>query len=49
MIDLGKYAGTVLAAYGISVLLLVGLVWHSIAANTRARRALEKQEGRKDA
>lgn len=45
MIDLGKYATTVLAAYGVSLLLLVGLVWQSVAANARARRDLERQEG----
>ena len=44
MIELGKYAGTVLAAYGISAALLIGLVWQTVAANTRARRALEKQD-----
>ena len=44
MIDLGRYAGTVLAAYGVSLLLLAGLVWHSVAANARARRELKKQE-----
>ena len=44
MIELGKYAGTVLAAYGVSLALLVGLIWHTIAANARARRDLERQE-----
>ena len=44
MIELGKYAGTVLAAYGVSLALLAGLVWHSVAANARARRELERQE-----
>lgn len=44
MIEMGKYAGTVLAAYGVSAVLLIGLVWQSVAANARARRALEKQE-----
>lgn len=44
MIELGKYAGTVLAAYGVSCVLLLGLVWHSITANARARRDLERQE-----
>ncbi|MFV0382824.1 heme exporter protein CcmD [Paracoccus sp. (in: a-proteobacteria)] len=44
MIELGKYAGTVLTAYGISALLLIGIVWQSIAANARARRDLEEQE-----
>ncbi|MBU3031380.1 heme exporter protein CcmD [Paracoccus marinaquae] len=44
MIELGKYAGTVLAAYGVSLALLAGLVWQSIVANARARRDLERQE-----
>ncbi|MCF3973875.1 heme exporter protein CcmD [Paracoccus salsus] len=44
MMELGKYAGTVLSAYGVSALLLVALVWQSVAANARARRALERQE-----
>lgn len=44
MIELGKYAGTVLAAYGVSVALLAGLIWQSVAANARARRALEAQD-----
>ncbi len=44
MIDLGKYAGTVLAAYGVSIVLLTGIIWQSLAANARARRELEKHE-----
>ncbi|SEN13985.1 heme exporter protein D [Paracoccus alcaliphilus] len=44
MIELGKYAGTVLAAYGVSLALLAGLIWHTIVANARARRDLERQE-----
>lgn len=44
MIELGKYAGTVLAAYGVSLALLAGLVWHSVASNARARKELERQE-----
>ncbi|MFV0302249.1 MAG: heme exporter protein CcmD [Paracoccus sp. (in: a-proteobacteria)] len=44
MIELGKYAGTVLAAYGVSLVLLIGIVWQSVAANARARRALEAQQ-----
>ncbi|MDP0925606.1 MULTISPECIES: heme exporter protein CcmD [Paracoccus] len=44
MIELGKYAGTVLAAYGVSILLLIGIVWQTLAANARARRELEKHE-----
>lgn len=46
MIGLGEYAGTVIAAYGVSLALLGGLVWHSLAANARARRDLERQEDR---
>lgn len=46
MIDLGRYAFAVLASYGISLGLLAGLVWHSLAANRRARRALETHERR---
>lgn len=45
MIDLGKYAGTVLVAYGVSIALLIGIVWQSVISNARARRALEAQEG----
>lgn len=44
MIDLGKYAGTVLAAYGVSIVLLIGIIWQSLAASVRARRELEKHE-----
>ncbi|AZY93556.1 MULTISPECIES: heme exporter protein CcmD [Paracoccus] len=44
MIDLGRYAGTVLAAYGVSIVLIAGLVWHTVAANARARRALQEFE-----
>ena len=44
MIDLGKYATTVLMAYGVSLVLIAGLVWQTVAANARARRALEEHE-----
>ncbi len=44
MIDLGQYAGTVLAAYGVSLALLAGLIWQTVAANARARKELEKQD-----
>ena len=39
MIELGKYTGTVLAAYGISLALLAGVVVQTLRANARARRA----------
>ena len=41
MMDLGAYAATVGAAYGVTGVLLAALIWHSVAANARARRALE--------
>ncbi len=44
MIELGKYAGAVLGAYGLSLALLGALIWQTLAANARARRALDKQE-----
>ncbi|TJZ91580.1 heme exporter protein CcmD [Paracoccus gahaiensis] len=44
MMQLGDYAGTVLAAYGVSLVLIAGLVWHTVAANARARRALQEHE-----
>ncbi|MDM7255657.1 MAG: heme exporter protein CcmD [Paracoccus sp. (in: a-proteobacteria)] len=47
MIELGKYAGPVLSAYGVSVALLAGLIWQTLARNARARRDLEAQEKRR--
>jgi len=44
--DLGKYAGTVLAAYGVSVLLIVGLVALTLWQGARIRRALQEIEAR---
>ena len=46
MIELGKYAGTVLAAYGASVVLLAGVIVQTLRANARARRELEEYERR---
>lgn len=45
MPDLGKYAVEVLAAYGASIALLVGLVWISFWRARSVRIALEKVEG----
>ncbi len=47
MPDLGKYAFTVLSAYGVSLVLLLGLVVMSLRRSGRVRRALEAQEQRK--
>lgn len=44
MIELGKYAGTVLGAWGITLVLLAGIVVQSLVRDARARRALEKEE-----
>ncbi|MDO5641828.1 MAG: heme exporter protein CcmD [Paracoccus sp. (in: a-proteobacteria)] len=49
MIDLGKYTIPVFLSYGVSVTLLVGLIWQSLARNARARRALDTQEGKRNA
>ncbi len=46
MVELGKYAGTVLGAYGVTVVLLLGLVWLSLRQSARMRRRLEAQEKR---
>ena len=44
MPDLGKYADVVLSAYGVSLLLLIGIVVLSLWTGRRARAALEQIE-----
>ncbi|MEM8572414.1 MAG: heme exporter protein CcmD [Pseudomonadota bacterium] len=44
MPDLGQYAGTVLGAYTVTVVLIGGLLATSIWRNAQVRRALEKAE-----
>ena len=46
MPDLGKYAGTVLGAYGAALLLLVALVALTIWQGRRVKRSLEEVEAR---
>jgi heme exporter protein D len=46
MPDLGKYAGTVLGAYGASLILLIGLVVLTLWQGHRTKRALEAVEAR---
>ena len=46
MVELGKYAGTVLIAYGISLALLAGIIVQTARANARTRRDLQEQERR---
>jgi heme exporter protein D len=44
MPDLGKYAATVLGAYGVSIALIGGLVAASLWRSALVRRALERAE-----
>ncbi|MEM8554352.1 MAG: heme exporter protein CcmD [Pseudomonadota bacterium] len=46
--DLGKYAGAVLSAYGVSLALLLGLVLVSVIAGRKASAALKDAEARRD-
>ncbi len=41
MPDLGKYADTVLAAYAVSLVLILGLVLISVIRSTRVKKQLE--------
>lgn len=47
MPDLGKYAYTVLSAYGVSLAMLLGLIGLTLRRSRKVRRALEAQEQRK--
>ncbi len=44
--DLGKYAGTVLGAYGAAIVLVVALVALSLWQSARMKRALAEVEAR---
>jgi heme exporter protein D len=44
--DLGKYAGAVLAAYGASIVLLVGLVVMSVVKGRRVHKQMQEIEAR---
>lgn len=46
MVDLGKYADTVLGAYGATVVLLLALVGLTWWRGRKVRRALDAQERR---
>ncbi len=46
MPELGKYAVEVSLAYGISLALLLGIVWISVAQSRRAKRDLDAAEER---
>lgn len=47
MPDLGKYAAEVLSAYGLTLLLVAGLIMATWARSRRVRRALERAEARR--
>ena len=47
MPDLGKYAGAVLASYGLSIMLIVVLVALSVWRARRIRAALDEVEARR--
>lgn len=47
MPDLGPYAGTVLAAYGVTLALIGGLVALSLRRAAQAARALAEAEARR--
>ncbi len=46
MMDLGKYAVSVLGSYGVTLALLGGLIWATLARGRAVRRALEAQEAK---
>ena len=46
MPDLGKYAFAVLGSYGVTVVLVVGLVVVSLVQGARVKRALAEVEAR---
>ena len=48
MPDLGKYAGEVLAAYGISLFILAGLVMLSWRQSRKARLLLDDVESKRN-
>jgi heme exporter protein D len=45
--ELGKYAGAVLASYGVSLVLLAVIVWASLRRSARIKTALEEIENRR--
>ncbi|MBW4964003.1 heme exporter protein CcmD [Sulfitobacter sp. CW3] len=49
MPDLGKYAAEVLGAYGLSLMLIAGLIVLSLRKGRRARADLARIEADKDA
>lgn len=48
MVDLGKHALTVLSAYGISLILLGGLIWLSLRRSRKMQQELARMEAARD-
>lgn len=46
MPDLGKYATEVLSAYGVSIVILVVIVWQSFARARKVKAELDRVEGK---
>ena len=46
MPDLGTYSFEVLSSYALTIALIAGLIWFSVARAKRVRRALEDAEAR---
>ena len=44
MFGLGKYAGTVLGAYSVALVLILGLVWLTLRQSRRMRQRLQATE-----
>ena len=44
IVDLGKYAGTVLSAYAVTLILIAALIALSLWQGKRVKRALDAQE-----
>ena len=45
--DLGKYAVAVLSAYGVSLSILLVLIWQSLARSAKVKKALEDYEAKR--
>ncbi len=48
MPDLGRYAVAVLSAYGVTIVLIAGLVVWTLLQDARVRRALREVEDRQE-
>ncbi len=46
MPELGKYATEVLSSYGVSIVILVAIIWMSFARARRVKAMLDRIEGR---